>query len=127
MTRTLLLADPSPVIQALVERGLPSHEFELLCAGSGDDALALARSRRPDLILAEVTLAGLDGYQLCEAIKESPELHGVPVLLLSGAFGHYDPQRALESRADGHLQKPFESETLIDRVNEVLAQMTDRA
>ena len=121
MTRTLLLADPSPIIQGLVERGLAAHDFDLICAGSGEDALDMARSRQPDLVLADVTLAGLDGYLLCEAIKDSSGLGDVPVLLLSGAFDRYDPERALASRADGHIQKPFESETLIDRVGEALA------
>ena len=122
MTRTLLLADPSPVIQGLVERGLAAHDFKLICAETGEDALAMARSQLPDVVLAEVTLGGLDGYRLCEAIKESSELAGVPVLLLSGAFGPYDPEQAQASGADDHIQKPFESETLIECLTAALAR-----
>ncbi|MCS5638656.1 MAG: response regulator [Myxococcota bacterium] len=122
MTRKLLLADPSPVIQGLVERGLAAHDFELICAETGEDALAMARSLLPDIVLADVTLAELDGYRLCEAIKGNSELAGVPVLLLSGAFDPYDPERAQTSGADDHIQKPFESETLIKRFTAALAR-----
>jgi CheY-like chemotaxis protein len=121
MTRTLLLADDSNVIQGLIERGLAELEFELIASGNGDEAIEIAHSVRPDIVLADVGLPGRDGYQVCRAIKESPELSGIPVVLLAGAFDPFDPAKAQASGADHHITKPFEADTLIQRLNSLLA------
>jgi CheY-like chemotaxis protein len=121
MTRTLLLADDSDVIQGLIERGLAAFEFELIASNNGHEAIEMARSERPDIVLADVGLPGRDGYQVCRAIKESPELSGIPVVLLAGAFDPFDPAKAQASGADDHVTKPFEADALIQRLNSLLA------
>jgi hypothetical protein len=72
-------------------------------------------------VLADVGLPGRDGYQVCRAIKESPELSGIPVVLLAGAFDPFDPAKAQASGADDHITKPFEADVLIQRLNSLLA------
>jgi CheY-like chemotaxis protein len=121
MTRTLLLADDSDVIQGLIERGLAELDFELIASDNGDEAIEMARSVRPDIVLADVGLPGRDGYQVCRAIKENPELSGVPVVLLAGAFDPFDPTKAQASGADDHITKPFEANALIQRLDALLA------
>jgi len=121
MTRTLLLADDSDVIQGLIERGLAELDFELIASDNGDEAIEMARSVRPDIVLADVGLPGRDGYQVCRAIKENPELSGVPVVLLAGAFDPFDPAKAQASGADDHITKPFEANALVQRLDALLA------
>ncbi len=115
MTRTLLLADDSDVILGLVERSL-AGDFEVLACDHGEKAMDTVRSLRPDIVLANICLQGLNGYQLCERIKQSAELSSTPVVLLAGAFEPYDAADARASGADDHLLKPFEADQLIECV-----------
>jgi CheY-like chemotaxis protein len=121
MTQTLLLADDSHVIHGLIERGLAELKVELIASSNGDEAIEMARSLRPDIVLADIGLPGQNGYQLCRAIKESPELGHIPVVLLAGAFEPFDPEKVKASGADDIITKPFESATLVERVKVLLA------
>jgi CheY-like chemotaxis protein len=121
MTQTLLLADDSHVIHGLIERGLAELKVELIASRNGDEAIEMARSLRPDIVLADIGLPGQNGYQLCRAIKESPELGHIPVVLLAGAFEPFDPEKVQASGADDIITKPFESATLVERVKVLLA------
>jgi CheY-like chemotaxis protein len=121
MTQTLLLADDSHVIHGLIERGLAELKIELIASSNGDEAIEMARSLRPDIVLADICLPGQNGYQLCRAIKESPELGHIPVVLLAGAFEPFDPEEVQASGADDIITKPFESATLVERVKVLLA------
>jgi CheY-like chemotaxis protein len=121
MPRTLLLADDSVTIQKVVGISLANEDVRLLTVDNGDDALTRARAERPDLVLADVVMPGRSGYEVCEAIKSDPELRHTPVLLLSGTFEAFDEERARRAGADGHITKPFEAQTLVERVNQLLA------
>ncbi len=121
MTQTLLLADDSHVIHGLIERGLAELKIELIASSNGDEAIEMARSLRPDIVLADIGLPGQNGYQLCRVIKESPDLGHIPVLLLAGAFEPFDPEKVQASGADDTITKPFESATLVERVKVLLA------
>jgi CheY-like chemotaxis protein len=89
---------------------------------NGDDAVIRAREAHPDLILADVVMPGKSGYEVCEAIKADPELRHIPVLLLSGTFEAFDEERAARAGAAGHVAKPFEAQSLVDQVNQLLAE-----
>jgi CheY-like chemotaxis protein len=122
MPKTLLLADDSVVIQKLVGLSFANEDVELVTTDNGDDAVAKAREVIPDVILADVVMPGMSGYEVCEAIKSDPALAGTPVLLLTGTFEAFDENRAQQVGSDGHITKPFEAQALVDRVNELLAQ-----
>lgn len=120
MGKRLLLADDSITIQKVVEITLADEGYELVFASNGDEALLAAQTKRPDLILADVFMPGLDGYQLCEQIRSDPAFAGVPVLLLAGTFEPFDKERAKQVGAAGWVSKPFSSQTLIDEVEHAL-------
>jgi CheY-like chemotaxis protein len=122
MPKTILLADDSVTIQKVVGISFANEDVVLLTVDNGDDAVAQARARRPDLVLADIAMPGLDGYAVCEAVKSDPALRHVPVLLLSGTFETFDEARARQVGADGHVTKPFEAQALVDRVNDLLAR-----
>ena len=121
MPRTLLLADDSVTIQKVVGISFANEDVQLVTVDNGDDALARARDARPDIVLADVVMPGLNGYEVCEAIKQDPALSGIPVLLLTGTFEAFDETRAQAVGADGHITKPFEAQALVDEVNARLA------
>ncbi|MEZ4291602.1 MAG: response regulator [Myxococcota bacterium] len=72
------------------------------------------------MVLADVVMPGLSGYEVCEAIKREPALAHVPVLLLTGTFEAFDEARATQAGANGHITKPFEAQALVQRVTEVM-------
>ena len=122
MPRTLLLADDSVVIQKLVGLSFANEDVELITVDNGDDAIDQARAARPDLVLADVVMPGKSGYDVCAAIKQTPELSSTPVLLLTGTFEAFDDERAAQVGATGHITKPFEAQALVERVKAVLAE-----
>jgi CheY-like chemotaxis protein len=122
MPKTLLLADDSVTIQKVVGISFANEDVRLVTVDNGDDALARARELVPDIVLADVVMPGMNGYEVCEAIKADPALRHVPVLLLTGTFEAYDEERAGRAGADGHVTKPFEAQALVDLVNARLAE-----
>jgi CheY-like chemotaxis protein len=122
MPKTLLLADDSVTIQKVVGISFANEDIVLLTVDNGDDAIARAKDARPDVVLADVVMPGKNGYEVCQAIKADPSLAGTPVLLLTGTFEAFDEQRAARAGADGHITKPFEAQSLVDKVNALLAR-----
>jgi CheY-like chemotaxis protein len=121
MAKTLLLADDSVTIQKVVGISLAGEDVNLVTVDNGDDAVAKAREVNPDVVLADVVMPGMSGYEVCEALKADPALRHIPVLLLTGTFEAFDEERAQRSGAAGHVAKPFEAQVLLERVREVLA------
>lgn len=117
----LLLADDSITIQKVVELVLADEGFEIKAVGNGADALTMLESFMPDVILADIEMPKMNGYQLCEKVKANPATRNVPVILLAGAFEPLDEELAKNVGADDFLIKPFESEDLIKKVNSVRA------
>ncbi|MBE0502297.1 MAG: response regulator [Desulfuromonadales bacterium] len=121
MSRKLLLADDSITIQKVIGITFANEDYQLTIVDNGDAALEKARADRPDLILADVFMPGKNGYEVAAAVKQDPALRGVPVLLLAGTFEPFDEEKAVSSGADSWISKPFESQALITKVEELLA------
>ncbi len=126
MAKKLLLADDSLTIQKVVGIVFANLDYQLLIAENGDAALDLARKEFPDLVIADIGMPGKDGLELCREIKGDAVLGSTPVLLLPGAFENFDEARATAAGADGWLSKPFESQALITKVEELLAAAPER-
>ncbi len=121
MGKTLLLADDSVTMQKVVGITFANEDIELVTVDNGDAALERSREVRPDVVLADVGMPGLNGYDLCAALKSDPGLSNVRVILLTGTFDTYDEDRAREVGADAHVSKPFEAQALVDQVHRLLA------
>ncbi len=120
MSQRLLLADDSITIQKVVELILAEEDFEIKSVNNGEEALAVISSFMPDLILADIEMPKMNGYQLCEIIKRNPATNTIPVILLTGAFEPIDEELAKQVQADDFIIKPFESQELISKINAVL-------
>ena len=119
MPATLLAVDDSVTMRKVLEMTFAGEDFRVVTADSADAALAMVNSEDPALVLADVTLPGKTGYDLCTAIKrERPDL---PVLLLSSKLHPYDTARGQAANADDHIDKPFDTQKLIDKVNGLLS------
>lgn len=118
MAKTILLADDSVTIRKVVELTFSETDIRVESVGSGQEALDQIRAIEPDLVLADVAMPEPSGYDICREVKASER--PVPVLLLAGTFEPFDMQRARECGADGHVVKPFESGTLVEKVESLL-------
>ena len=114
-------------IQKVVGISLANEDIDLVTVDNGDDAVTRAAETRPDIVLADIVMPGKNGYEVCEALKNDPQLAHVPVLLLTGTFESFDSERAHQAGADGHITKPFEAQSLVDQVNELLAKTAGQA
>jgi CheY-like chemotaxis protein len=122
MSKKILLADDSITIQKVIELTFSDEDFDVITVGNGRLALEKLPEVRPDIVLCDIIMPERDGYEVCEQIKTSPATAHVPVLLLTGAFEPFDQERAARAGYDGSLAKPFEPETLIAKVKDLLAR-----
>ena len=122
MAKKLLLADDSITIQKVIGITFANEDYELTVVDNGADCVAKAKEIRPDLILADVVMPEKDGYQVCVEIKNDSDLAGIPIILLTGTFESFDEARSKEVGADDYITKPFESQTLIDKVKSYLKE-----
>ncbi len=117
MPRRLLLADDSITIQKVVELVLTEKDFEIKSVNNGEEALNIMDTFRPEIVLADIEMPKINGYQLCEKIKQNPETADIPVILLAGTFEPIDEDLARDVGADDSVIKPFESQELISKIN----------
>jgi CheY-like chemotaxis protein len=120
MPKTLLIADDSKTIQQAISMTFAGEDVKLVAASDGEAALQAAKQAKPDLILADVAMPKLSGYELCQRVRTDAALKDVPVLLLGGGTP-IDPSKAMAVGANGHMPKPFDSGKLIEHVKTILA------
>ncbi len=121
MPRKVLLVDDDRKMLDVMRRYLENHDFTVLFTDNGSEALIIAKDSRPDVIVADVELPGLDGLALCRALKGSPETAGIPVLIISGGrTGDEDIVEGYDRGADDYLTKPFAYPVLTAKINAVL-------
>jgi CheY-like chemotaxis protein len=121
MTHRILLADDSVTIRKVVELTFSDEDFTIDSVGDGTQALEHARTQRPDIVISDVIMPGLNGYELCQQVKADPNLQTVPFLFLKGTFESFDEEKARSCGADGFIVKPFESQELIAKVKDLIA------
>jgi CheY-like chemotaxis protein len=119
--RKLLLADDSITIQKVVNLTFADEGIEVITVGDGDSAMDKLEEVKPDLIMADVNMPGLNGYQICERIRQSEDLKKTPVILLVGSFEPFDEAEAKRVGANDFLTKPFQSiRQLVSKVTDLL-------
>jgi CheY-like chemotaxis protein len=113
----LLLADDSITIQKVVELTFADEGVDVVCVNNGRDAIDRIEQSAPDVILADVFMPQMNGYEVCEYVKQNDRLKHIPVMLLFGSFEPFDEAEARRVGADDTLTKPFQSiRRLIDKV-----------
>lgn len=122
MARTVLVADDSPTHQRKANGILTGEGLHVVTVSNGVAAIKKLPTVKPMVVLADVSMPGKDGYEVCEFIKNSPDLAHVPVLLIISDMEPYDEERAARVRADGTIKKPFVQEDLVSAVTKLLAQ-----
>jgi twitching motility two-component system response regulator PilG len=109
---TVLVVDDSPTIRRVVTTKLEKLNCKVLIAEDGMDALTVLRTATPDLILLDITMPRLDGYQVCKIVKGAAETRHVPVVFISGKDGFFDKARGRMAGSDAYVTKPFGPDAL---------------
>ncbi len=116
-TDSILLVDDQPANLQLLSQTLESLGSKLLFAKNGESALAIAQKARPDLILLDIMMPGIDGFEVCRRLKANPDTRKIPVIFLSALDETGDKVRGLQLGAVDYVAKPFQPEEVIARVN----------
>jgi adenylate cyclase len=116
---TILVVDDIPANVRLLEAVLVTHGYEVVTATSGEEVLDLVASVRPDLVLLDIVMPGLDGYAVCQALRDNQETAVLPVIMVTSSIGQEKTQ-AIEAGADDFIPKPFNHQELLTRVRSLL-------
>jgi len=117
----VLVVDDSLSVRKVVQRALESKRIEVLSAASGSEALEQIGREAPDLVVCDVIMPDMDGYQICDFVKKHPTLGQTPVLLISGIVNSTVLERAAKVRSDDVMRKPFAADELLHRIESFLA------
>jgi two-component system alkaline phosphatase synthesis response regulator PhoP len=119
-TRTILVVDDEPGIVTIARDYLDRAGFRVITAGTGTDALRLARAERPSLLVLDLMLPGMDGLDVTRALRGDPATRTLPIIMLTARVDEADRLIGLELGADDYISKPFSPRELVARVRAVL-------
>lgn len=127
MTARVLIVDDIPTNVRLLEARLTAEYYEVLSAGSGPEALAICQEQEIDIVLLDVMMPDMDGFEVCRRLKASPKTHHIPVLMITALDQPSDRVQGLEAGADDFLTKPVDDTQLMARVKSLvrLKSLTD--
>jgi DNA-binding response OmpR family regulator len=118
----ILVADDDPDIRSLVALRLERSGYDVVAAGDGEQALATALERVPDVALLDVMMPKLDGYEVTQRLRELEATRHLPIILFTARVQETDIARGVEAGADDYVKKPFSTNELRDRVQAVLGR-----
>src|SRR5947209_7379851 len=125
-SKVLIVEDEQGVVHLLRAR-LEPEGFQVIAAYDGQAGLRAVTEARPDLLILDLTLPGLDGFEICRRIRQQPETARLPILVLSGRTEEVDKVVMLELGADDYVTKPFNTKELVARVKTLLRRVSTPA
>lgn len=121
MTKKVLIVDDEQNIAISVKFLMQREGFDVLVAHDGEEGLACVRAERPDLVLLDVMMPKLNGFEVCEAIRADPGLANIRILMLTAKGRAAEIDKGLSLGADAYIPKPFSTSELVAKVKELLA------
>ena len=124
MTRKILVADESITIQKIVAMAFEKEDSLVEGISNGKDALDRIKKFSPNIVLADINMAGLSGFELSKIIKNDPKFHSIKVLLLASDLEDFNKNLFDRSGADDYISKPFKSQDIIKKVTDLISDIT---
>jgi CheY-like chemotaxis protein len=118
----ILVADDSVTMRRILELTFQGEDAQVTSVESGEAAVRKASELTPDVVFADLSLSGMDGYSIASAIKSSPGLERTAVVIMASQKHPYDEDKGRAAGVDDHILKPFDTQLVIDRVKQVLAK-----
>ena len=119
--KRILVVDDSATVRKLIAGKLEKCGHEVFCAADGIEAIEQLDTMIPDLVLLDITMPRMDGYQVCKVIRGKDSTKDVPVVMISGKDGFFDKVRGRMAGTTGYITKPFGPETLMKAVETYLS------
>jgi two-component system, OmpR family, alkaline phosphatase synthesis response regulator PhoP len=123
MTQSILIADDEAHIRILMEQTLEELEdqgVELLIATNGAEALEMIQTQKPDLVFLDVMMPKMNGFEVCQTVKQNEETRSVHIIMLTAKGQEFDQQKGKEVGADLYMTKPFDPDEIVEKALEVL-------
>ncbi|QCX32566.1 response regulator transcription factor [Caloramator sp. E03] len=117
--KILIIDDESNIVE-LIKYNLEMNGYKILYAFDGNEGLKIAKDEKPDLILLDVMLPGIDGFEMCKLIKKDKEIEQIPIIMLTAKGEEFDKILGLELGADDYITKPFSVRELLARIKAIL-------
>jgi DNA-binding response OmpR family regulator len=118
---TILVVEDDPDVSRLTEFILRDN-FEIITAHDGRSGLEKVRELKPDLVLLDIYMAGLSGFEVCRRLKGDPATAGIPVIIFTAGAQKHEVSEGFSAGADDYIFKPFESDDLIERIEKQLGK-----
>ena len=122
-SRYVLIVEDEQDIRELVSYNMLKEGYQVAAVASGEEAIEAVKSRRPDVVLLDLMLPGVDGLTVCATLKENPETNAIPVIMLTAKGVETDIVTGLNMGADDYVTKPFSPKVLLARVSAVMRRM----
>jgi two-component system cell cycle response regulator DivK len=122
MTKRILVVEDQEDNRRIIRDLLSTRGYELIEAADGEAGVRLAKEHRPDLILMDIQLPVLDGYEATRRIKADPELRAVPIVVVTSYALSGDDQKAVAAGCDGYVAKPFSPRQLLATIRKFLGE-----
>ncbi len=122
MKKKILMVDDEVDIVDIVKIYLVEQGYEVICAYNGEEALKLVEEEKPDLIILDVLMPGVDGFEVCRILKQKKETMFIPVIFLTAKDELSDKWSGLFMGAFGYITKPFDEKGLLHKIEEIFEQ-----
>ena len=127
MAKEILLVDDEPNVVVPIQFLMEQQGYRVMIAERGEDALDLIYQYKPDLVLLDIMLPGIDGYEVCEIIRLNPNFRKVKIIFLTAKGREEEIAKGLALGADAYITKPFSNAALVAKVNELLDKTYEEA
>ena len=121
MGRKILIVDDEVYILHILDFSLGAEGYEVITAADGEEAIDKARLEKPDLVVLDVMMPKVDGFEACRRLKNDPETRELPVILLTAKGREVDRKMGIEVGADDYMVKPFSPSKLIQKIESFLS------
>jgi len=126
MAKRILVVDDEVRVLTVIQKRLESAGYEVITAMDGNEALIKARSVNPDLIVLDLILPKLNGYQVCSVLKRDSYYKQIPILMLTARSQERDVDEGMRVGADAYMTKPFKNEILLGQIEQLLAKVDEK-
>jgi DNA-binding response OmpR family regulator len=123
--KKIAIIDDEEAMVQLLSVELESEGYHVLTAGNGVSGLKLIQDKQPDLVLLDIMMPGLNGYEVIKSVKEDPSVCDIPIIMLTARSHDEDIQRGLDLGADDYVTKPFHAGLLVKRISTLLKIVED--
>ena len=121
MAHRILIADDEPNIVLALEFLMKKEGYEVQTVSDGEQALLAIKEGRPDLVLLDIMMPNLDGYEVCQRIRSDPSMKDIVIIMLTAKGREVEREKGLALGADFYITKPFSTREVVQKVREVLA------